>query len=128
MLPVLGREVVEGQQCRAILGQAIDRLVIFDGVGLPRQALAFGAAIVEKRATGEELAAELWIEYLGQEMECFACGAAVATPPAPFTMVLPDKLPAPMLAAPLCATCAALAPMVRVARCLKMLRKMKIRR
>jgi hypothetical protein len=53
----------------------------------PRQALAFGAAIVEKRATGEELAAELWVEYLGQEMECFACGAAVATPPAPFTMV-----------------------------------------
>jgi hypothetical protein len=94
----------------------------------PRQALAFGAAIVEKRATGEELAAELWVEYLGQEMECFACGAAVATPPAPFTMVLPDKTPARMLAAPLCPDCAALPYMRRLNRCLRLLRKMWQRR
>lgn len=30
MLPVLGREVVEGEQRIAILDQALDRLVVFD--------------------------------------------------------------------------------------------------
>ena len=30
MLPVLGGEVVESQQCVAILGQTLDRLVVFD--------------------------------------------------------------------------------------------------
>src|SRR5947199_7505598 len=34
MLPVLGREVVEGQQRIAILAQALDRLVVFDAPGL----------------------------------------------------------------------------------------------
>src|SRR6266540_419063 len=34
MLPVLGREVVEGEQRVAILDQALDRLVIFDAPGL----------------------------------------------------------------------------------------------
>src|SRR6266568_4309489 len=34
MLPVLGREVVEGQQRVAILAQALDRLVVFDAPGL----------------------------------------------------------------------------------------------
>ncbi len=34
MLPVLGREVVEGQQRVAILGQAFHRLVVFDAPGL----------------------------------------------------------------------------------------------
>jgi hypothetical protein len=94
----------------------------------PRQAVAFGAAIADKRATGEELAAELWADYLGQEMECFACGTAVATPPAPFTMVLPDKLPSRMLAAPLCPACAALPYMQRLHRCLRLLRRMWQRR
>jgi hypothetical protein len=31
MFPVLGREVVEGEQRLAILDQALDRLVVFDG-------------------------------------------------------------------------------------------------
>jgi len=35
MLPMLGGEVVEGQQRVAILGQALDRLVVFDARGLP---------------------------------------------------------------------------------------------
>src|SRR6266498_2928870 len=34
LLPVLGREVVEGEQCVAILDQALDRLVVFDAPGL----------------------------------------------------------------------------------------------
>jgi hypothetical protein len=34
MLPVLGREVVEGEQRVAILDQALDRLVVFDASGL----------------------------------------------------------------------------------------------
>ena len=34
MLPVLGGEVVEGEQRVAILGQALDRLVVFDAPGL----------------------------------------------------------------------------------------------
>jgi hypothetical protein len=34
---VLGREVVEGQQHRAILGQALGRLGIFDPIGLDEQ-------------------------------------------------------------------------------------------
>src|SRR5215471_7650675 len=34
MLPVLGREIVEGEQRRAILDQALDRLVVFDAPGL----------------------------------------------------------------------------------------------
>ena len=33
MLPVLGREVVEGEQRIAILDQALDRLVLFDAYG-----------------------------------------------------------------------------------------------
>src|SRR5215216_7373099 len=33
MLPVLGREVVEGKQRIAILGQAVDRLGVFDAPG-----------------------------------------------------------------------------------------------
>src|SRR5215217_4202449 len=33
MLPVLGREVVEGKQRIAILGQAVDRLSVFDAPG-----------------------------------------------------------------------------------------------
>src|SRR5437588_12463015 len=38
MLPVLGREVVEGQQRIAILAQALDRLVGFDAPGLDERA------------------------------------------------------------------------------------------
>src|SRR6516225_3096433 len=34
MLPMLGREIVEGQQCIAIFDQALDRLVVFDAPGL----------------------------------------------------------------------------------------------
>jgi len=34
VLPVLGREVVEGEQRVAILDQALDRLVVFDAPGL----------------------------------------------------------------------------------------------
>src|SRR5262245_8997890 len=34
MLPVLGREVVEGEQRLAILDQALDRLLVFDTPGL----------------------------------------------------------------------------------------------
>jgi hypothetical protein len=33
MLPMLGREVVEGEQRVAILGQALDRLVVFEAPG-----------------------------------------------------------------------------------------------
>ena len=77
---------------------------------------------------GFELAAELWADYLGAELECFACGAAVATPPAPFTMVLPDNTPTRMLAAPLCRACAAPPYMQRLNRCLRLLREMWQRR
>jgi hypothetical protein len=34
MFPVLGREVVEGEQCIAILDQAPNCLVVFDAPGL----------------------------------------------------------------------------------------------
>jgi hypothetical protein len=36
MLPVLGREVVEGEQRTAILDQALDRLVVFEAPDLDK--------------------------------------------------------------------------------------------
>ena len=44
VLPVLGREVVEGEQRVAILNQALDRVVVFDAPGLNEGVSPFGSA------------------------------------------------------------------------------------
>jgi hypothetical protein len=88
-------------------------------LSVPREVgVAWGRAIATKQARGEDLAAELWAEsgQLGGEVECFLCGAAIPTPPAPFTLLMPDKVPDQVIAAPLCAACAALPYMTRLNR------------
>jgi hypothetical protein len=90
--------------------------------------VAWGRAIATKQACGEDLAAELWAGHLGGDAECFLCAAAIATPPAPFTQLMPDKVPDQVIGAPLCPACAALPPMLRSHRCLRLWRKMIARR
>jgi hypothetical protein len=87
------------------------------------QARAFTVALAAGRP-GLELSTELWRDYLGQELECFTCGVAIETPPAPFTQLQPDKRRDLMLATPLCPACAGLPAMVRAHRGLRLMRKM----
>jgi hypothetical protein len=86
--------------------------------------VGWGRQIATKQARGEDLAAELWEGHLGGDAECFLCAAAIPTPPAPFTQLLPDKVPDQVIGAPLCPACAALPYMQRLNRCLRLLRKM----
>ena len=63
-------------------------------LSVPRETgRAWARALAEKRTPGENLAATLWAEHLGDVMNCFLCDAAIPTPPAPFTQLLPDKVP-----------------------------------
>ena len=87
-----------------------------------KQAASIGAALRSGRAKGEELAAELWADYAGQETACFLCDATVVLPC--FTQIIPDKKPGTSMAVPLCPACAALPYMVRSHRCLRLTRKM----
>jgi len=94
-------------------------------LSVPRETgRAWARALAEKRTPGENLAATLWAEHLGDVMNCFLCDAAIPTPPAPFTQLLPDKVPDQVVAAPLCPKCAALPPMLRSHRCMLLWRKM----
>jgi hypothetical protein len=94
-------------------------------LSIPRETgVAWGRAIATKEARGEDLAAELWADHLGDDVECFLCGAAIPTPPAPFTLLMPDKAPDQVIGAPLCAQCAALPPMLRSHRCIRLWRNM----
>ncbi len=94
-------------------------------LSIPRKiGIAWGRAIATKQASGEELAAVLWDGHLGDDVECFLCGADIPTPPAPFTLLMPDRVPDQVIGAPLCPACAALPPMVRSHRCMQMWRKM----
>ena len=43
MIPMLGRELIERKQCLAILGQALDRLVVFRSVFLGEDVIATSA-------------------------------------------------------------------------------------
>ena len=69
VLPVLGREVVEGQQCRAILGQAIDRLVVFDGLG-PDEGIEGGFGVVPGLGHPDLLSARAWPWVAGCSAVC----------------------------------------------------------
>jgi hypothetical protein len=67
--------------------------------------------------------AEIWADYADGPLVCFLCDGETATPP--FTMVLPERHgQSDALAAPLCPTCAALPPMQRLGRAVKVLKKM----
>jgi len=67
--------------------------------------------------------AELWADDMGKEIACFLCDSQTETPP--FTMILPDvKSYHSMMAVPLCRDCGELPRMVRLNRCIKLLRKM----
>ena len=92
-------------------------------LAVPRKVGArWARAIATKQARGEDLAAELWKDHAGAETDCFLCGAPVILPC--FSQLLPDKSPDQMIAAPLCAACAALPPMLRSHRCERLWRKM----
>jgi hypothetical protein len=85
------------------------------------QARAFALALAAGEP-GEELSAALWADYAGQAAECFLCAEPIMLPA--FTQLYPDKAPATMVAAPLCGECAALPPMVRGHRGLRLMRTM----
>src|SRR6059036_1115390 len=83
MLPVLGREVVEGQQRIAILAQALDRLVVFDAPGLDegverheRILLGLGHPDLLQRSLGFRLLA---LRQLVQDIGSLVHPAALAT-------------------------------------------------
>jgi hypothetical protein len=87
-----------------------------------KQATHLGAAVREGRARPEDLAAELWAPYAGQETCCFLCDAPVVLPAC--VQCVPDKKPGLMMAVPLCGACAALPFAQRAHRCLRLTRKM----
>jgi hypothetical protein len=66
---------------------------------------------------------KLWADYNDRELACFLCDAPVERPVA--TQVLPENHDdAKLLAAPLCERCRDLPPMLRLSRCLKVLKRM----
>src|SRR5258706_15284358 len=83
MLPVLGREVVEGEQRVAILDQTLDRLVVFDAPGLDegvegrkRILLGFGHPDFLQRPLGFRLLAlRQFVEDVGGFMHPAALAA-----------------------------------------------------
>jgi hypothetical protein len=91
-----------------------------------RQVTSLGAAVREGRAKADDLAAELWAPYAGQQTVCFLCDAPVILPCG--VQCLPDKKPGLHMAVPLCVTCAALPFAQRAHRCLRLTRKMWQRR
>ena len=84
-----------------------------------RQAVADGAV--------PDLVRELLGDRGDDSVPCPLCDSQCADPPF-LCVVDPHHDPDFILGAPLCPSCAALPPLVRVARCLRMLRKMRIRR
>ena len=69
MLPVLGREVVEGEQRIAILDQALDRLVLFDAYGFD-EGIERGECILLGLGHPESLAAPAWLSVAGSSATC----------------------------------------------------------
>jgi hypothetical protein len=84
-----------------------------------RQAVADGAI--------PGLVRELLAGHSGAEIACLLCDRPCADPPF-LEVVDPGHDPFYVVGCVICADCAAVPPLVRVARCLRMLRKMKIRR
>jgi hypothetical protein len=67
--------------------------------------------------------ARLWAEYEHLELPCFLCDAPAQKNPL-FAQILPDpKHDDKLLGAPLCSVHAALPPMLRLHRCLKLLKR-----
>jgi hypothetical protein len=65
----------------------------------------------------------LWADYADATIAHFLCDTECASPP--FMIVLPERNdPDRCLAAPLCPACAALPPMVRLTRVVKVLKRM----
>src|ERR1700682_365472 len=94
MLPVLGREVVEGQQRVAIFDQALDRLVVFDAPGLDedverceRIVLGLGHPDLLKRSLGFRV---LSLRQLVQDIGGLVYPAALAAGLRPHLL---DRLP-----------------------------------
>ncbi len=83
-----------------------------------RQAVADGAI--------PDLVRELLDGHSGADIACLLCDSPCADPPF-LEVVDPGHDPFYIVGWVICAGCAALPPLVRVARCLRMLRKMKIR-
>jgi hypothetical protein len=80
----------------------------------------------QKAGTVDETFAPLWAEYADQDIECFTCAAAIPAGTRPFSQFVPDKPRGPnwLVVLPLCQRCTDLRPLVRLNRCLKLLRKM----
>jgi hypothetical protein len=91
-----------------------------------KQAASIGAALRSGCAKGEDVSAELWADYTGQETPCFLCDAPVVLPA--YTQIIPDRKPGAAMAVPLCRQCAALPYLQRSHRCLRLTRKMWARR
>jgi hypothetical protein len=66
---------------------------------------------------------DLWADYADRPLACFLRDAECVSPP--FTMLMPERhAGAEALAAPLCADCTALPPMVRLNRAVVLLKRM----
>jgi hypothetical protein len=87
-----------------------------------KQAATIGEGLRDGRIKPEEMVAELWQDHIGQETDCFLCGAAVVLPC--YTQIIPDRKPGTTMAVPLCGDCAKLSYMQRSHRCLRLTRKM----
>ncbi len=74
MLPVLGGEVVEGEQHVAILGQALDRLVVFRAVGF-RERIEGGLGVLPGLGHPDVLKRSLGfaLQTLRQSVEDVGC-------------------------------------------------------
>src|SRR4051794_26497993 len=85
--------------------------------------------LLHKRACkGDESAVHaiesIWQAYNDSELECFLCGNVVLQRPI-FTQVLPEHNDhSKLIAAPLCAGCRDLPSLVRLNRCILLLKKM----
>jgi hypothetical protein len=80
-------------------------------------------SVARGEATAVDVFGHLWDEYAERDLSCFLCDGICAKP-RPFAMMLPDRDATKMIAAPLCPGCQGLPQMVRLGRCLKLLRRM----
>jgi hypothetical protein len=86
------------------------------------EVLAADRRVRRGEAKAADVYGHLWADHADYDLACFLCDAATAKPP--FAMVLPDRNREKLIAAPLCPVCTALPQMVRLSRCLRLLRRM----